>query len=449
MSDITRRKWTDEEFAKLIEMKKAGKDIPTIAKLLGRSPMSVSVKCSTIGVSFEGTTSPVRKVKSLATANYNKIVQDLWFNQHKTVDEIAEITRTYSLKVADTIRRMLGEIYNTNQAQSLVNNLMDPENETGNMNGEPFFWDQKEVPENPSEMIAAYENMRKQVIRYERSQSEVTAQIDTDLEWIAIVMSGDYHIGHMTSNLSKIEEDHKVIADTPGMYHIFMGDAIEGYTRTTNLSGLHEQILSPKGCRKLFDYFMSLITNKILGIIRGCHDDFAVNATDSDHIEELALKAGKPYLGYGGKINLVLNSDTMYQIVAWHKRAGNSYHNIFYPCMLYLQRHDMNADVVAIAHNHVVGITTQPVQERQRVFIRTGVYKDSDRYTEKLGYKAVTDEPSIHEIPVVLLNTKKKEMRIAHTIAEAAILLKAYNEKPQKDLEPRKKSNTKKPKTSK
>jgi hypothetical protein len=206
----------------------------------------------------------------------------------------------------------------------------------------------------------------------------------------------------------------------------FSGDATDNWTLSLPL-GVHEQLLSPSASRKIFRYLISLVKDKMLFMVHGCHDNFSITNDDYNMIEEIAIDYKIPYLGYGGKLHLFCNEDVVYNITCWHKRSGSSVNNIFQPCINTLKNYDMDNDVVAVAHNHTSGISMQAVQERDRVFIRTSTYKNTDRFAKKIGYAELTNQDQPRIIPCVLFNTQNKEMRPAHNIQEGIDLLNFLN----------------------
>jgi hypothetical protein len=111
-----------------------------------------------------------------------------------------------------------------------------------------------------------------------------------------------------------------------------------------------------------------------------------------------------------------------YRIVARHKFRGNSTMNMFASARKYIREEDPQADIVALGHNHVAGMCLEPIHGRQRCLVRVGTYKVMDRYTDHAGF---VDSHCI--TPVVLLNTRRKEMMAANSIQQASEMLTALN----------------------
>lgn len=411
---ISRKRWTKDELKKLMELKEQNKDTNTICRILGRTQYSVKTKMCTYGLNNNDSVQ-----KSLEDK-----IEKMWFKDKLDIYQIATVLKTYPLKVSDIVRKLTLKAHiNGDKAKDIRDIIgFTADNEDAGV----FYWDKKHPEKDMDQLIQLYDDMRKEVNKYELNQSEITGQINTQLDWILLVITGDYHIGSMATDIKAIQSDMNLIKNTPGAYYAMVGDGTDNFVKGIGIDA-HEQILSPKTARKMFSHLIKIVQDKLLFLVHGCHDDFSIRIDDYNLIEDIAEETGCAYLGYGGKLNLLINNDTLYQIAAWHKRKANSMYNMFHPCITYLQRHDMNCDIVCVAHNHVTGITDQIFQERQRIFIRTGVYKTTDRFSRKLGFKSITNQEPDHIVPCILLNTNKKEMRTASSIEEGIDMLKIFN----------------------
>lgn len=274
---------------------------------------------------------------------------------------------------------------------------------------------------NNDDVLDAIQNITESMSPMKETPREIYKHIKTDMNWIALVASGDWHIGNINVNFKALREDIDTVANTKGMYYVFVGDGTDNFTATSIPNGMHEQIISPRGARIAMGRLFKKISHKMIAAIMGCHDAFTVKTADFNILEYLTENLQIPYLGNGGTINIIVN-DVTYRIAARHKYRFQSSINLSHTCRQYVRHADPYADIVAIGHNHESYIGQEDIFQKPRVFIRTGGYKPTDRFAESLGY-----EQQDCWIPVVLLNTQKKEMRMASSIQEAVQTLESLN----------------------
>lgn len=417
-------KWSKDDIKLLIEMRIKGKSADDVAKLLGRSKMAVQIKLCTYGLSNSN------RETTKETILLKEKIRKMWLFDNKTPLQIAEALDIYQLKVYDLLRVIQVESelsgVKLDPSKRIIQSDITDEAE----DGEIVYMDKQltEVESDPHELIATYSKLKHLVDQVDTEQAEVTLTINTVAEWALVVMSGDYHLGSRRTDPLKIEEDLTLIANTPNAYYAFVGDATDNFIAATPMGGAMEQIMSPGIARKIFAALIKTVKNKLLFMTTGCHDLWSQDRDDYNMVQDIAKETGCAYLGYGGKAHIIFNSSVVYDITAWHKLPGNSVYNIFHPCKIFLQRKDMNNDIVACAHNHISGIASEDFQNRQRVFIRTGAYKSADNFIRKIGYKSITDDEHENIVPCVILNTKTKEMRIAKSIRAGVDLLSSLNE---------------------
>ena len=256
----------------------------------------------------------------------------------------------------------------------------------------------------------------------ENIQSEIAYKIETDAPYIAFMAGGDYHLEGSQSAISKIKQHFEDIANTENLYYAFNGDGIDGFLGRLAESQL-DTTFPPRIARKMFFDFMTLIQDRLIALVIGDHELFAKSIADYDHVSEICKRLKKAYLGTGGKIHLQVN-DIEYDIVVRHRYRMNSSYNMFHACQQYIRFEDPQADIICIAHNHQSGYAEQELLGKDRVFIRTGTFKISDRYHQRYSY---LPQKSASVIPVLLLNTQEKEMFAVRSLDQARRFLNTVN----------------------
>ena len=262
----------------------------------------------------------------------------------------------------------------------------------------------------------------------EQGNADIT--IKTNSKYVALTFLSDFHLENVNTDIAQLRRDFNTIKNTKDFYMGFGGDLIDNFLVGPHKEGVVEAVIPPKAARlaagKLFDE----LKGRILWTIIGCHDAWDRDYADYNLPEHIARKQQIPYLGHGGDVNLTvqnLKSKTpvLYNIHARHKfQGGSGVSNGTACCKNVLNRIDSKFDIVSIGHNHFAEIKIEHYLGKLRVFIRNGSYKREDRYSKMLGYQANSFNI---QIPVVILNTQTKEIKIVSGIESAASTLKALN----------------------
>jgi hypothetical protein len=220
--------------------------------------------------------------------------------------------------------------------------------------------------------------------------------------WFGIAFTSDWHIGSIWTELQTILYEAKIIAATPGLFTFFGGDSIDGGIPMAPHGGiLNEQILPAHWQRAIARYIFRLIGPNMKAAATGCHEWWSIDAADHDFIHDVVKETNCVYLGGGSKYRLVAEGGGEWNGVYLHKASGHSIYNDFHPCTVRAQRHEQNADIICVAHEHLSGTSIQVVGELRRYFARTGARKAFDKYASKIGSDSRRDDLGV---PVLLLH---------------------------------------------
>jgi hypothetical protein len=274
-------------------------------------------------------------------------------------------------------------------------------------------------------LLDLIEETQRTIRNMESEQNEASIEVHTGDEYIAIAPISDIHLENINTDLRQLREDFAIIKATPNFYMGFGGDMIDNFMVGPHKEGVVEAVLPPAKARLVATKLFETLKGKVLWTILGCHDAWDRDFADYDLPKHIARKLGIPYLGHGGDINLKIN-ETEYFIHARHKYKGGGGNNPVAPCKKILQEIDSKFDIVCVSHHHIAAIHSEHFLGKQRCYIRTGSYKVEDRYSKSIGCRS--NEFNI-KIPVVILNTKKKEIKVISGVRNAADLLLALNSK--------------------
>ncbi len=268
-------------------------------------------------------------------------------------------------------------------------------------------------------------SIQKKLRLSDSEQSHADLTINTKAKYVALTVLSDFHLENINTDLDQLRADFKIIKETPNFFAGFNGDLIDNFAVGPHKEGVIEAALPPRQARMLAGKLFEYLKDKMLWMVLGCHDAWDKNYADYDLPQHIARKIMVPYLGAGGDINLKINKGIEYFIHSRHKYRGSSgLVNGTGCCKKVLVEIDPKFDVVAVSHNHFSEIKLEHYLGKERCYIRTGSYKREDRYSKMLGFRS--NEFNI-QIPVIILNTEKKEMKVVSGISNAAQMLKALN----------------------
>jgi hypothetical protein len=261
-------------------------------------------------------------------------------------------------------------------------------------------------------------------------QDSANITITTQNKYVALMFLSDIHLENVNTDTNLLRRDLEIVKNTKDFYVGFGGDLLDNFFTGPHKEGIVEACMPPMQARIVGGKLITTnLKDKLLWTILGCHDAWDRDYADYNLPQHVARKMNIPYLGHGGDINLTLKrgdkgQKVLYSIHARHKYKGGSSENGTGCCKNVLRNIDSKFDIVAISHNHIAEIKIEHFLRKPRVFVRTGSYKLEDRYSQMLGFEK-NDFDS--QIPVVILNTETKEMKIVSGVKNAADLLKSLN----------------------
>jgi predicted phosphodiesterase len=278
------------------------------------------------------------------------------------------------------------------------------------------FADQKNAEvHDPRELIRIVNQLQEEVQKRDDRQTSITVNIDGDKP-IGIAFTGDWHVGGLYTDHVQMEKDFELIRDTEGLYNVVMGDYADNYITRSHAGGSFEQVITADKQKVMCEYYFDILAANNLAVIKGNHDYWSSKETGEDWVAYIARKIDRPYLWYGGEINLRLG-DQVYKIHAHHTyqynssiNTTNSQRNLF---------NATHADVIALGHLHWNEVHAKRAGGKETVWMRTGSYKRTDDYTQYLGgFRG--DE----RVPMVILYPDRKKVLGFQSIYDGVKMLK-------------------------
>lgn len=245
--------------------------------------------------------------------------------------------------------------------------------------------------------------------------------IVTDLKYILVLCSGDWHFESIYTDQEKLIEHIDLVQKTEGVYSVFVGDATDDGYVSPHKDLLLDSAGSTKMARAATRGLFFKIKRKLLLMTDGCHVKWTKKAADYSPYEEYAKQMDVPYFGPGGTIKLSFG-DISYRIHARHIFRGGRKDILAAP-RTYIQEEDPECDVAIVGHNHVNAISTLDWAGKQRVFVRSGSYKDVDTYAKEFGFSSQETRTP----PCIIFNTRTSGMRIERSLEEGIETMEALN----------------------
>lgn len=237
---------------------------------------------------------------------------------------------------------------------------------------------------------------------------------------ICIVALGDTHIGKGL-NIDKLLADLEIIANTPNMYVILMGDYADNFVNGAwcmNMALIES--ITPREQNKLTDSIIGKIAHKIIGVLTGNHNDWST-VGDYNPLYTILEKYG--YKGFYGTNRLdieLMHNGIKHIIRVMHNWPGRSITSPTYgiekSCKI------DSFDIGIAAHTHEGAMYREFMHEnKKRLAIKVGSYK-VDEYAYNLGYThngMLNDEAAV---PIII--TRNGNYSNVASLEHAAKLLK-------------------------
>ena len=231
--------------------------------------------------------------------------------------------------------------------------------------------------------------------------------IDYDKEIILYVLA-DLHVGNINTDLKFFEDTIKEIREQDNAYMLGLGDWIEGIIPTDprfELDSVDKGVLDGNLILNEVNYVkkqFAKISDKIIGIHTGNHDEKIKKKYTIDFIESMCKELNVPYLGWSAYTKLRIcrdNRSTAFTIYSTHgsvagRRKGNKINRLEEMASWY------DADMYFVGHSHDVFSTLDNkyylnkknnVVEKLQLFGNTGCFLKgikigTDTYAEKSNY---------------------------------------------------------------
>jgi hypothetical protein len=180
-----------------------------------------------------------------------------------------------------------------------------------------------------------------------------------------------------------MREDAELVAKTPGLFACLGGDSIDNHIK--HRSAILSARTTPGDQYELFDYYLSLFSESILGVITGNHDDWTPQVAGVDVIAMICAKHGIACASDEARISATVGATT-YNLAWRHKYRFNSSMNQTHSPKQWYRFGSEPFDIGVVCHHHETAIEASLMHGQQVWTCRPGSYQINSSYGRQAGY---------------------------------------------------------------
>lgn len=232
---------------------------------------------------------------------------------------------------------------------------------------------------------AVYKEVR-QIQQHKKTQSIHLGDKPTGIAFLS-----DLHLGNAGTDYAAVLKDTQRIASTPGMYAAFHGDGIDNWI-TTKLQGLQRnQAVSFQNELIMFRRWLEMISEKLLLVVSGNHDNWTNKLSGIDIIPTLLGDTHVLYDPYEVRATITCG-DGSWETLIRHKWKYSSIFNPTHGIEVGFDRLTLPFDIGVGGHTHI-GTLFRPFyrHSKERLALLTGAYKRVDSFSKEIGYAETLD----------------------------------------------------------
>ena len=293
------------------------------------------------------------------------------------------------------------------------------------------FADKKKVIFDSASHIKAVIEEQKLRGEADPSQNRCEVRIKTDLPFILVVGSSDWHLGSEHCDYEMFWKHYNLIKDTDGVFVNIIGDERDNFVMPKLRAGLFEEVLNPQ---QQADLFQGLLQGwddkgKILARCGGNHDNFSWMEVGVNIENYWYQDMKSPLMRVGGFEHLKLNK---IEYVGWLHHGLSVYNSTFNPNHASRRSFEMQGpfDFSMMGHTHQeevsMGWRWSEEYAKRVCMVRTGTYKTDDTYAKSRQFPR-GQEPGA----CILFDTREKRMMGFDNInsgIEALVAMNTYQQ---------------------
>ena len=259
------------------------------------------------------------------------------------------------------------------------------------------------------------------------SQQKCEVDITTDLPFVLVVGSSDWHLGNENTDHKLFFKHYELISETPGVYVNIIGDERDNFVTPKFRSGLFEGVMNPQ---QQADMVENLLRGwdeqgKILTRVGGNHDNWTWEGVGVNLENYWFSDMKSPLMKLGGFQHLTING---IKYLGWLHHGISLFNSQFNPNHASRRAFEFQGpfDFSMMGHTHgsevAMGWKWSEEFAKPIVMCRTGTYKTEDAYAKSRQLPRGQAPGAC-----ILFSTTEKSMMGFDTIEKGIQALKALN----------------------
>jgi hypothetical protein len=222
----------------------------------------------------------------------------------------------------------------------------------------------------------------------EVAQRKANQAIRFDSGPIVIVFFGDQHFGGEGIDYERCFLEAEIVAATPGMYAVLMGDNTNNFIIGKLASVRFGDSLSIPDEGLLQAHYFEILCEKLLAVIGGNHDGWSAKLLGIDVFRHAVAKASPDVIYAADDCTVDVHVDDFKVTIRMrHKWQGTSIYNATHGQERSAKFDGPVADVYVGAHTHVGGLARSFVQNGDTAWaLQVGTYKVIDKFAAEIGF---------------------------------------------------------------
>lgn len=265
--------------------------------------------------------------------------------------------------------------------------------------------------------IAQWRETEQKIIR------RATQSISFDSGPICFAFAADLHLGDHGTNYPRVFDEADIIAKTPGMFVVTVGDMVNNFVIGKLRQARDESRIAISDEWVLTRRYLNSIAPKWLAAVAGNHDNWTNLLAGIDYFRDVAASI-KPNLIYDSDDAriMVKVADVEYPIRIRHQWRGSSIYNPTHGIeRAFTADHDFTLGVGA--HTHVSGVARSfNASGENGLAVLCGSYKRFDMYAHRLGFP----KPNRSTAVAVIFEPYAKTMIGCDNLEAAARIMRGY-----------------------
>ena len=229
-------------------------------------------------------------------------------------------------------------------------------------------------------------------------------------------------MGNAGTDIERVFDEARIVAETPGMYMVTLGDCFDGFIlqklrfiRDNSRQGIEDEWA-------LLEGYLDLIKEKLLLCVSGNHEGWSQDLTGRDWLRRTVADYAPKALYDTDDCRVVIEvAGVEYPTRIRHKWRGNSIYNPTHATER-AQKWDQDFVLGVGGHTHVSGLSRGfPAAGRNGLAVLVGSFKRIDSYVSELGLPKSNQSTSI----AVLFDAETESMVGMDNLTMAAKVMRS------------------------